>query len=436
MASSRKPPRNSDPVGDALAAALGRAGARGSAVCVALSGGVDSVVLLHGLAALAAAHELELSALHVNHGLSPNAYAWERHCRALCRRLGMPLTVRRVKVPARRKAGLESAAREARYAALTGARADFVALAHQLDDQAETVLMNLLRGAGLRGAAAMPEAGPLPTTAAGVPRALRPMLALSREAIVAHAAAHGLEWIEDESNADEALSRNWVRRSVAPVLAMRYPRWRESLARAAAHFAEAGELLAQDAPDRLSVPALRAAPGGRAKLMLREFLRSGGARAPDARRLDEMLRQVLGAQADARLELRHDGKVLRRFRDELALLPGTDLQGEILLHACNGSGIDAAKLKAQPVSVRTRQGGERLRLAANRPSRSLKNLFQEAGVPPWERDRIPLLYCGEELVWVPGLGIAAGFRAARGRPGVLPEWDRVPKAGLRKALRD
>jgi tRNA(Ile)-lysidine synthase len=411
----------------ALAASLERAAARKSAVCVALSGGVDSVVLLHGLASLAKRFGLALSALHVNHGLSPSAFRWERNCRALCRRLRVPLTVRRVKIPVRREGGLESAARAARYAALAGVRAGFVALAHQLDDQAETVLLNLLRGAGLRGAAAMPEMGPLPLNEDIELRALRPLLTVPRETIVAYAIAHRLHWDEDESNADESLARNWVRRSVGPLLAARYPRWRESLARAAAHFGEAGDLLSAGAPERLSAETLRAAPKARAKLLLREFLRVGGTRAPDAKRLDEMLRQVLEAPADAKLELEHDGKVLRRFRGELALLPIAAMQGEVFFHACDGAGIDAARMRAKAVTVRLRQGGERMRIAANRPSRTLKNLFQEAGIPPWERDGLPLLYCGDDLVWVPGLGVAAGYRAAKGRAGLLPEWKPSPR---------
>lgn len=428
MASSRKPARSKAPapVDAALTASIERTGARGSAVCVALSGGVDSVVLLHSLASIAKRFGLALSALHVNHGLSPSALRWERNCRTLCRRLRVPLTVRRVKIPARRDGGLESAARAARYAALAGVRADFVALAHQLDDQAETVLMNLLRGAGLRGAAGMPEFGQLPLNDGSPLRALRPLLTVPREAIAAYAIAHRLHWDEDQSNADESLARNWVRRSVGPLLAARYPRWRESLARAAAHFGEAADLLSAAAPERLSAATLRAAPKPKAKLMLREFLRASGTRAPDAKRLDEMLRQVLDATPDAKLELGHDGKVLRRFRDELALLPVAALQGEVVFHACKSAGIDATKFNSGPVTLRARQGGERMRVAANRPSRTLKNLFQEAGIPPWERDRLPLLYCGEDLVWVPGLGIAAGYRAARGREGLLPEWKLSP----------
>ncbi len=408
---------------------MDRASARKSSVCVALSGGVDSVVLLHGLASTAKGGDLELSALHVNHGLSPSAYAWERNCRTLCRRLRVPLTVRRVKVPARRRQGLESAARSARYAALASVRADFVVLAHQIDDQAETVLLNLLRGAGLRGAAAMPEVGPLPAVEAdsaneNAPRAWRPFLSVPREIIVAYAIAHRLHWDEDESNADEALSRNWLRRRVAPLLASRYPRWRESLARAAAHFGEAEALLSRASSERLRVEDLRGATKGRARLMLRDFLRTGGTRAPDARRLDEMLRQVLDAGPEARLEIAHDGSVLRRYRDELSLQPAKRLQGKVVFHPCKGAGIDAIKLRALPVTVRLRQGGERLRLEAGRPSRTLKNLYQEAGIPPWERDHRPLVYSGDELVWVPGLGIAAGYGAAKARAGLLPEWIR------------
>ena len=450
MASSRKPARSKPargkpasarppgrPAGSAaihlvhraLSASLERTSARNTSICAALSGGVDSVVLLHGLASIAKEAGIRLTALHVNHGLSPSAYRWERNCRTLSRHLCVPLTVKRVKVPARRKQGLESAARTARYAALAMARADFVALAHQVDDQAETVLLNLLRGAGLRGAAAMPEAGDLPmldqsSARENGPRALRPLLSVPREAIVAYAIANRLHWDEDESNADEALSRNWVRRNVAPIFAARYPRWRESFARAAAHFGEAEALLSDQASERLSVEQLRKAPKARARLLLRDFLRSGGTRAPDARRLDEMLRQVLGTGTN--VEIAHDGKVLRRYRDELAVQAPTGFDGEVVFHACKGAGIDTAKFRAQPVTIRARHGGERLRLAGNRPSRTLKNLFQEAGIPPWERDRIQIVYSCEELIWVPGLGIAAGYRAASTRAGLIPEWVRGP----------
>ncbi len=438
MASSRKLARNKLPVAGALERAidvaleraidiaLERNAAPGATLCVALSGGIDSVVLLHALRVPAARHGLRLCALHVNHGISPNARAWENFCRALCVRLQVPLTVRRVRIT-RRGHGLEAAAREERYRALGSARARFVALAHQLDDQAETVLFNLLRGAGLAGASGMAECAPLHGSRGSKTLALRPLLAVPRVDIEVYAREHELDWVEDESNADEMLTRNWLRRRVGPLLAARFPRWREALARAAAHFAEAQSLLRPEGADRLRVDMLRAVPRAKAKLLLREYLRAAGVQAPAARQLDEMLRQLLEAPADAAIELLHDGMTVRCYRGQLAVLPASGVAGQVLLHACTGKGIDAAKLEAGPVSVRARQGGERLRLAANRPSRTLKNLFQEAGIPPWEREGLPLLYCGEELVWVPGIGVAAGFRTGRGRAGLRPEWRRIAK---------
>jgi tRNA(Ile)-lysidine synthase len=381
MASSRKPPR----------AELGGLDLRGKRVAVGLSGGVDSVVLLDLLCAAAPRHGFRVAAVHVHHGLSPHADAWARFCRKLCRDRGVPLVVRRVGVRKQGK-GLEAAARAARRDAFARHPAPVIALAHQLDDQAETVLLNLLRGAGARGASAMPVAGRL-----GGKILLRPLLAVRRDAIEAYARARGLRWIEDESNRDAALTRNFLRLRVGPLLETRFARWRESLARAARHFAAA------DAD---------------ARLLLREFLRARGLRAPSEAKLVEMLRQLTGT--GARTAIEHDGAVLRVYRGRVSVdkRPG----GELRLRPARGRGIDAARLERSRVTLRARAGGERLQLDARRPRRTLKNLFQEAGIPPWRRERLPLLYCGDELVWVPGLGVAAGWQAARGVRGVVPEW--------------
>jgi len=381
MASSRKPP----------SAELGGLDLRGKRVAVGLSGGVDSVVLLDLLCAAAPRHGFRVAAVHVHHGLSPHADAWARFCRKLCRDRGVPLVVRRVGVRKQGK-GLEAAARAARRDAFARHPAPVIALAHQLDDQAETVLLNLLRGAGARGASAMPVAGRL-----GGKILLRPLLAVRRDAIEAYARARGLRWIEDESNRDAALTRNFLRLRVGPLLETRFARWRESLARAARHFAAA------DAD---------------ARLLLREFLRARGLRAPSEAKLVEMLRQLTGK--GARTAIEHDGAVLRVYRGRVSVekRPG----GELRLRPARGRGIDAARLERSRVTLRARAGGERLQLDARRPRRTLKNLFQEAGIPPWRRERLPLLYCGDELVWVPGLGVAAGWQAARGVRGVVPEW--------------
>jgi tRNA(Ile)-lysidine synthase len=404
MASSRKP-RSAEVLAAVARAAPELAGKR---IVVGLSGGVDSVVLLHALSRAVPG----VRAAHINHRLSPNAERWARFCRRLCRRLGVPLTVRRVRV-ARRGEGLEAAARAARYAAFAKLTFDVLALAHQLDDQAETVLMNLLRGAGARGASGMRA-----RTAFRGRTLSRPLLEVPRESIVAYAREHQLAWIEDESNLSDAYARNFIRLQVAPLLAARYPRWREALARAARHFARS------DAD---------------ARVLLREFLAAKGLRAPSEAKLVDMLRQLTAAAPGTRIE--HDGAELRVYRGEVRVAPVRKpgafqpvrwhgerkltlpaLGGELRFRRARGRGIDARWVQEGEMQVKLRAGGERLQPDARRPRRTLKNLFQEAGVPPWERERLPLLYRGDELVWAPGLGVDTRYAAARKRAGWVPEW--------------
>jgi len=394
---------------------LASAGAlNGKRIAAGLSGGVDSVVLLHVLHALEPEFGYRLCAVHVHHGLSPNADAWRRHCAALCRRLRVPFSARRVRVERAGK-GLEAGAREARRKAFAGLRVHAIALGHQLDDQAETVLLNLLRGAGPAGASAMPALGRL-----GAKLLVRPLLQVPRAAIAAYARANALAWVEDESNADESRTRNFLRHRVGPLLASRFPRWREALSRAAGHFA-AAEL--------------------DARRLLREYLAARGLRAPSEARLQEMLKQLGGARPDSRTTVVHDGAHLRLYRGRVmttrpALSRGfapvrwngerrlalPALGGELRFRRAQGAGIDPARLDGCEVTVRLRSGGERLRPDARRPNRTLKNLFQEAGVPPWVRERLPLLFCGSDLVWVPGLGVDARYLASRGTRGIVPEW--------------
>ena len=380
----------------------------GKGVAVALSGGVDSVTLLHLLKS-----KTPITAIHVHHGLSPNADAWAAFCRRLCKRLGVPLVVKKVKV-VRRGEGLEAAARRARYEVFSKSNADCIVLAHHLDDQAETVLMNLLRGAGRRGASGMPRESRFQGK-----RLLRPLLDVPREAIVAYAREHGLTWIEDESNADESLTRNFVRRRLGPLMQQKYPKWRENLARAARHFSrqEAG---AQD--------------------LLRKFLQAKGLRAPSEAKLVEMLKQLTSQGAKTLIE--HDGARLRVYRGRILQdrdtspftpvawkgerkLPIPELGGELRFRAVRGKGF-SKNLFRKTLNIRLRSGGERLQPDPRRPRRTLKNLFQEAGVPPWERDRLPLLTSGDDVVWVPGLGVDVKYRAAKNASGILPEWRKMP----------
>ncbi len=364
------------------------------------------MVLLHALS-----RHLPVRAVHVHHGLSANADDWARFCRSYCRSLDVPLIVRRVRVRKDGK-GVEAAAREARYAVLDRLPVDAIALAHQLDDQAETVLMNLLRGAGARGASGMP-----PVRRHRSKLLVRPLLEVRREAIAEYARQHGLAWIEDESNAAERLTRNFIRRRVAPLLAERYPRWREALARAARHFSRA-ELDAQQ--------------------LVRAFLAEKGLRAPSEAKLGEMVRQLANGASGALIE--HDGARWRLYRGTLVeagaparpfppiawrgerQVPLPALGGALIFRRVRGAGIDVARLKNRAMVVRARAGGEQLQPDARRPRRTLKNLFQEAGIPAWQRDRLPLLFDGDTLVWVPGLGIDARYQARKGEPGWLPRW--------------
>ena len=410
MAASRKLPSASGGLASASAGLLAPLQLRGKRVAVGLSGGIDSVALLHVMHGLASRFGYRLSAIHVNHGLSPNAGDWQRFCSSLCIELGIPFKVARVKV-VKKQRGLEAAAREARRAALTRVRVDAIVLAHHLDDQAETVLFNLLRGAGLEGASGMPAVGAL-----GGKILLRPLLGVSRNAIRAYARDNGLAWIEDESNADESLTRNFIRRRVGPLLEAKFPRWRENFARAARHFADA------------EIDGRR---------LLRAYLKGKGLRAPSEAKLVEMLKQLGSSSAS----IGHDGVVFRRYRNKVFLENGKSssafkpcswngeprlalpsLDGELRFKRVQGQGFDGRLLATNAFQVRLRSGGERLRTDARRPSRTLKNLFQEAGVPPWERERLPLLFCGNDLVWAPGLGVDAKFLSVDRVPGILPRW--------------
>ncbi len=443
MASTRKSSNAERPAGPLAAAQrlLGALVLRDKTIAVGLSGGVDSTVLLHVLRALGPAHGYKLRAVHVHHGISPNADDWARFCRKLCRDWRVPLSTLRVDIGSPRGRGLEAAARDARRAALARVRADALALAHHLDDQAETVLLSLLRGAGVRGASGMPALGRL-----GAKLLLRPLLEVPRAELTRYAHANGLQWVDDESNRDTAHARNFLRLRVAPLLEERYPRWRQALGRAAHHFSDADALLRDYAGtrplDRLRIAELRSRSAPAARVLLREYLGAYGLRPPATRRLAEMLRQLTSAAPGARVELAHDGAVLRVYRGELRLerfggapvefapvrwtgqrriaLPA--LGGEIRFERMRGAGVALARLRGRPVQLRLRGGGERIQPDSRRPRRTLKNLFQEAGLPPWQRDRLPLLFCGEDLVWAPGIGVDERYRAPAGDAGLVLHW--------------
>ena len=434
-----------------------------SRILVGLSGGVDSVVLLHWLHQLSSRFDWQLSALHVHHGISPNADVWADFCAEFCATLGVPLHIERVNIaPLRAEHGVEAAARALRRAAFARYEGDFVALAHHADDQAETVLLQLLRGAGVRGASAMSvgrvltrqhdaqfaEVGLKPDLRHGATtHFIRPLLSTSRADILEYARTYHLRWIEDESNQDDHYPRNFLRLHVCPLLAEKFPAYRHTLARSAQHFAEASQLLdelaQQDAGETsstLAIARLQALNPARAKNLLRYFLELHGAPMPQTVQLDEMLHQLLTARQDAAVCVEYGRFQVRRYQAKTYVLPSLpDFKKELVLPWQGESELDWQPLNArlifknhehdkfvqfddefmrrnphlqpsvipldklQNVTLRLRQGGETLRPHPQSATRTVKNLLQEQGVPPWLRERLPLLYCGDILVAVVGI---------------------------------
>lgn len=450
MASSKKSASNE--LLDNLASRLAAYCQRGRRIVVALSGGVDSVVLLDLLERLRGECGFELGAVHVNHQISESAQDWEGFCVRLCEARKIPLTVRRVRVPRRGKQGLEAAARSARYAVFAGIDADCLALAHHLDDQAETILLNLLRGTGVRGAAGMPGVR-TQLLASGTTRAVyaRPFLDVTRAQLLSYAGDRGLLWVEDDSNTDTTFSRNFLRREVMPQIEQRFPAYRQALARAARHFSEAAQLLDELAEidlrealhqDKLQIAVLAHLSRARAKNLLRVYLTTQGVPMPDAERLEEWLRQLVTAGEDRVIRLELGDLVLRRYRGEAwierDLPPLADnwaaawqgepelklaaLGGVLRFEAQQGAGISRDKLKRAPLAFRARQGGEKMKLDTARPRQTIKHLLQEAAIPPWRRGYLPMLFCGDELVAVPGIGIDVAYQAAPDEPGICMKW--------------
>lgn len=445
MGSSRNSPPAEAPepiacVTAALAASLAAHVDPGARLAVALSGGVDSMVLLDAACELAPSRRIELSAIHVHHGLSPHADDWAAFCAGQCAARNVRLAIHRLAIGNVRGTSLEARARKLRYDRLRAADADVVALAHHADDQAETLLLQLMRGAGPHGLAAMPAFAP------GRPALLRPLLGLTRATLAAYAQARRLDWIDDESNAEPRYARNFLRHEVVPRLRERFPGYPATLLRAARHQAQAAALLDEladlDAAGAVSAGGLSrerltALPAARARNLLRWYLRREGLRAPSEARLNDMLRQLLEAGDDARIRIAQDGAELGRHRGRIAVhapagapfvrvwsgerevaLPG----GVLAFEPTRGAGVAAAKVRGCPVTLRSRGGGERIRLAADRPRRAVKKLLQEASIPAWERQTLPLVWSNDELVAVPGIGVALDYQAAPGEPGWRIEW--------------
>jgi len=422
--------------------------APGKTLLLAFSGGMDSCVLLDLLVqarqSLQAVLDFDLHAMHVHHGLNPNADTWADFCTSTCAGLHIPLQVVHVDIPANSGLGIEAAARQARYAALFGQPADYVLLAHHEDDQAETFLLQLLRGAGAKGLSGMAQYD------AGR-RLLRPLLNNPHAELVAYAKQRQLQWVEDESNQDIRYDRNFCRHQIMPVLEQRFPAAKTTLARSARHIAEAAGLLDELAQldavsivqgHELNLDNLGSLSPARAANLLRWWLADQQQPLPSTQRLHEMLSQLLQAKSDAMIKVVIDsanGVWLRRYKGlayieynkpEAAI--AMTWQGENELQLPDGSrlvfarekgkGLAVERLSISKLRISSRAGGERFKPDLARPTRTLKHLLQEANIPPWQRERLPLIYCDDALAIVPGIGVASHLQAADHESGLVVSW--------------
>lgn len=438
-----------------------------------VSGGLDSMVLLHAchrLRALADQGRADqgqaqrrpawpftgLRVVHVNHGISAHAADWQAHCQAACRELDIAFVAHQVQVSRAAGQGLEAGARAARYEVFEQELAadEALLLAHHQDDQLETVMLRLLRAAGPRGLAGMPE-----SRALGAGMLWRPLLTLPREQLESWAARHAVSWVEDDSNDDDRLSRNFLRQHIMPSLASHWPGWRQSVARTAALGADADEILTEVADrwlailspdsDRLNCVSLLNLSAALQRLVIRHWLLRETGQTPGWRLVQRVQEELLGAGEDAQPEVNWQHWQLRRFAGQLHLLealepvPPTPAEGyawqpqgdgRYVARVLPGNGIlrlyqapagsagdQVMRFPAGECVIRYRQGGEQCALPG-RPGRSLKKILQESAIPPWVRERTPLLYIDNKLAWIVGVGVCEGFQAVDEGRGWAVRW--------------
>ena len=406
---------------------------------VAYSGGCDSHALLHSLASLRSEITSEVKAIHINHGLSPLANEWEEHCRVICDELNVPYLAIKVDASATNKSP-EEAARHARYAEWKKLikKDDVILLAHHKDDQAETVLLQLLRGSGVKGLAAMPAKQ---TFSLGL--LCRPMLGFLREELVSYAADKNLNWIDDPSNFDTDFDRNFLRHDVVPLLESRWPALKKTLSRTASHQADANQLLTELAfqdwhhvhqNNQIKISALMKLSEKRQRNVLRYWIADVcELTLPSTVQLQRILDEVLTAADDAKPEVIWSGGEVRRYQgllysqdklleaSKIDELIWSDFEKPLVINSKGlklsassslGKGLSKRKLQNAEIMLKFRQGGESCRPVGRGQTHQLKKLFQEWQVPPWLRASVPLIYVNGELAEVVGYCRCEPYAAA------------------------
>ncbi len=403
-------------------------------VYIGYSGGIDSHVLLH-LCACNSVLKTKLIAVYIHHGLQVEAESWSGHCQDIAEGLGVGFRVLRVNAEAGQGESPEEAARNARYQALKSLMADndVLLVAQHREDQLETVLLQLMRGSGLRGLSGMPHC-----IAFGQGVLLRPLLDVTKQAINDYAQTHDLKWVEDPSNNSSAYNRNFLRNEVITLLKQRWPQCDKTVARSARHCADAQVLISEQAQSifidifnktdqTLCMSQLLVCKPSLQALVIREWFQTLNLKMPSQAFIERLQAEVISARTDSAPKLSGQGYCVRRYRDKLYCLKGDLLapileshwpvgagsvrlsSGQSLSCQPSSAGISVVQWQSSVITVKARKGGEKICLPGRQGSHALKNLFQEVGVPPWEREAIPLVFLDNKLAAVGGLWVSAEF---------------------------
>jgi tRNA(Ile)-lysidine synthase len=407
---------------------------------VAFSGGLDSCVLLHALTHLNL--PVNIRAIHINHQISPNANYWQKHCAYVCSELAISFVAIAVDVKNNGQ-GIEDAARVARYDAfeMCMKNNDFLFMAHHADDQAETVLLRLMRGTGPRGLSAMPANRPL-----GVGTLSRPLLAFTRAELEEYALTNNLKWIDDESNKQDIYDRNYLRNQVIPLLRERWPNFAKKWQQTAELCAENEKLIEILAQQDLLLSDLKSSLVGtslnlehvkslslaRRHNLIRLWLRDSGLSVPEQHHLEEVERQIINGNPDSITRIDWGNVSMRTFQGCIYALPIHELPDVINdrpkltdgIKLSKGFHLSFEKIESSNkplldanlpnIHVRFRLGGERCRPIGRTHSQTVKKLLQEYKVEPWMRNSLPLVYSEDNLVAVADLWVCEGFQATKG----------------------
>ena len=408
------------------------------------------MALLHAISSHASHLKADIVAIHVDHGLQSGSASWAEWCRARCVEFGVDFILHRVSVKVDKGESVEAVARHARYQAFEVEMnpGDILLTAHHRDDQAETLFLNLLRGSGLQGLAAMPE-----YRVFGPGFLARPLLSVGRDELESYLTQHVIDWIDDPSNAETTFDRNFLRHEVMPLLKSRWPAVSKTFARSASHCAEASTLLNVlsegqlddliGSDGSLDLVSFSQHDLSLRRLLMRQWLKSRGAPIPNTNRLERLFTEMVSASDGANPLVTWAEVEVRRYRNRLYCMAvetepfqsekNLNWQGrDALALPGNGSlritqglgGIDPEQWRKAEIEIRYRQGGELCCPAGRKGRRSLKKMMQESAVPPWLRERTPLIYLDGVLAAVAGVSICEPFAVPKDQQGLIIEWSK------------